>query len=377
LDTLSPGINAGTTLAQVPDDLLGVSRPQGIAFDIGAYEYTPGLADTTPPAAITDLSASTGSNSGEIDLRWTAPGDDGTAGTATAYTIKYATTPITTDAEYDASAGLGTEPVPAIAGTVQSMTATGLSPGVRYYFAIKARDEAYNRSAISNSPSALAKTNPTTPTAPSNLAATAVSTTQINLSWSDNSSDESGFKIERKTGASGTYAQVATTNADSITYSDTGLSPGTTYYYRVRAYNASGDSTYSNETSATTHTFTLTLEAENMATKTTGASTTGGWNIYANGYIEDTVQFPATGVYRFDIIAKGQVAVNVWPNMGLRIDQSTKASFTVNTTGWATYTANINVTQGSHKVAVAFTNDYYKPPADRNLYVDKVTITKN
>lgn len=90
------------------------------------------------------------------------------------------------------------------------------------------------------------------PIVPSNLTATAASTAQINLAWKDNSSDETGFKLERKTGASGTYAQITTTNANITTYSDTGLSPGTTYYYRVRAYNASGDSAYSNETSATT-----------------------------------------------------------------------------------------------------------------------------
>jgi phosphodiesterase/alkaline phosphatase D-like protein len=90
------------------------------------------------------------------------------------------------------------------------------------------------------------------PVAPSNLAATVVSTTQINLSWSDNSGDETGFKIERKTGISGTYAQINTTNTNVITYNDSGLAPSTTYYYRVRAYNANGDSAYSNEASATT-----------------------------------------------------------------------------------------------------------------------------
>jgi hypothetical protein len=122
--------------------------------------------------------------------------------------------------------------------------------------------------------------------------------------------------------------------------------------------------------------FNVTLEAENMTTKTIGGPVTGGWVIWANGYIESTVNFPTTGTYRFDIIARGKIASGVWPNMELRIDQSTKANFTVNTTGWATYTANASVTAGSRKVAIAFTNDLVTATEDRNLYVDKVTITK-
>ena len=91
-----------------------------------------------------------------------------------------------------------------------------------------------------------------TPTAPGNLAANAVSTTQINLTWSDNASNETGFKIERKTGSGGTYAQIGTVGANVTSYSDSGLTSGTTYYYRVRANNAVGDSGYSNEANATT-----------------------------------------------------------------------------------------------------------------------------
>jgi len=94
-------------------------------------------------------------------------------------------------------------------------------------------------------------TAPTTPNAPSNLVATAVSTSQINLTWQDNSSDETGFKIERRT-ASGSYSQIATVGAGVTSYSNTGLSAGTTYYYRVKAYSSAGDSGYSNEASATT-----------------------------------------------------------------------------------------------------------------------------
>jgi uncharacterized delta-60 repeat protein len=91
------------------------------------------------------------------------------------------------------------------------------------------------------------------PNAPSNLSATAISASQINLGWTDNSSNESGFKIERKTGIGGTYSQIATVGANVTTYSNTtGLDPSTQYCYRVRSYNANGDSPYSNESCATT-----------------------------------------------------------------------------------------------------------------------------
>ena len=90
------------------------------------------------------------------------------------------------------------------------------------------------------------------PYAPGGLAAAAASSSKINLSWTDNSANESGFKIERKTGSGGTYAQIATVGADVTSYSSTGLTASTTYYYRVRAYNSGGNSSYSSEANATT-----------------------------------------------------------------------------------------------------------------------------
>jgi hypothetical protein len=90
------------------------------------------------------------------------------------------------------------------------------------------------------------------PAAPSGLTATSVSSTQINLSWQDNSPDETGFVVERKTGAGGSWAQIGTTGANSTYYSDSGLASGATYYYRVAATGSSGPSGYSNEAYATT-----------------------------------------------------------------------------------------------------------------------------
>jgi subtilisin len=91
---------------------------------------------------------------------------------------------------------------------------------------------------------------PLPPDPPSNLVAGAASVSQINLSWTDNSSFEDGFKIERWNGSS--YSQINTVGPNVTTYADSGLASSTTYTYRVRAFNSAGDSGYSNESSATT-----------------------------------------------------------------------------------------------------------------------------
>ncbi len=87
--------------------------------------------------------------------------------------------------------------------------------------------------------------------APSGLTATTASSSQINLSWTDNST-ETGFRIERSGSPGGPYSEIATVGANVTTYSNTGLSSSTTYYYRVRAYNANGNSASSSVASATT-----------------------------------------------------------------------------------------------------------------------------
>lgn len=86
----------------------------------------------------------------------------------------------------------------------------------------------------------------------SGLQATAVYSSQINLSWVDDFDNEDGFKIERKTGSGGTYSEVGTVGSGVTVYQDTGLLPGTIYYYRVNAYNFTGSLGYSNEAWAET-----------------------------------------------------------------------------------------------------------------------------
>jgi hypothetical protein len=88
--------------------------------------------------------------------------------------------------------------------------------------------------------------------APSNLSASAISKSRIDLSWRDNSSTETGFSIERKKASDAFYTVISEAGSNVTSYADTGLSAGTKYYYRIKAYNSSGESSYSNEASAAT-----------------------------------------------------------------------------------------------------------------------------
>jgi hypothetical protein len=99
------------------------------------------------------------------------------------------------------------------------------------------------------------------PAAPANLTAMAASSSQINLTWTDNSNNEDGFQIQRLN-SDGTWTQVATVGANVTSWSDTGLSASTSYTYRVRAHNAAGgDSAFCNLASATTNAIVTSVPA--------------------------------------------------------------------------------------------------------------------
>ncbi|MEI8176548.1 MAG: fibronectin type III domain-containing protein, partial [Candidatus Omnitrophota bacterium] len=86
------------------------------------------------------------------------------------------------------------------------------------------------------------------PMAPSNLYLTGTSTNQIDMTWHDNSNNEAGFRLERSPDGTTGWTQIATPLNNSTSYSDSGLSDGTNYYYRIRATNTAGDSPFSNIT---------------------------------------------------------------------------------------------------------------------------------
>lgn len=86
----------------------------------------------------------------------------------------------------------------------------------------------------------------TIPNAPTNLKGVVSKSTQIDLTWSDNSNNEEGFKIERKSGTDA-YKLIATLNHNVMTYSDKSIVDPTNYMYRIFSYHQKGNSTHSNE----------------------------------------------------------------------------------------------------------------------------------
>lgn len=87
---------------------------------------------------------------------------------------------------------------------------------------------------------------------PSGLEAETISDNEIELTWNDNSSDELGFKIERRKDEEEAFVQVAKVDDDTESYTDDELEGGTTYHYRIRAYNEAADSDASSSVEATT-----------------------------------------------------------------------------------------------------------------------------
>ncbi|UWG96939.1 cell wall-binding repeat-containing protein [Dehalobacter sp. DCM] len=183
---------------------------------------------STKPNAPTDLTASAISTT-QIQLDWTA-----STGAAT-YTV------------YRSDSLNGTyTAITTVAAT--TYTNTGLTPTTKYYYKLIATNTA-GSSGYSAAADATTLTTNTAPTAPTNLEASASSATQISLSWSA-ATGASTYTVYRSSSEPGSYTAVTTLSG--TVYTDSSLTPSTTYYYKVLATNAFGNGPFTNPVSATT-----------------------------------------------------------------------------------------------------------------------------
>ncbi|PYT52609.1 MAG: hypothetical protein DMG43_11235, partial [Acidobacteria bacterium] len=216
------------------------------------------IPDTQPPTVPSGLTPAAVSTS-QLNLSWTASTDN--VG-VTGYLV-------------ERCQGAGCTAFAQIA-TPASTTYndTGLTAATSYSYRVRATDGANNLSPYSTTATATTQT-PQPPTTPSNLTATAASTSQVNLSWTASTSNVglANYVVQRCQGAGcSNFAQIATPTG--TTYNDTGLASATSYNYRVQAVDSSGTaSTFSNTAGATT------LSAQNPIVLENQQPGTSNWQI--------------------------------------------------------------------------------------------------
>jgi parallel beta-helix repeat protein len=324
----SPAVNAGTALAspnQPPTtDLDGNARPNGAGYDIGVYEQQ------SAPAAPSGLGASSISST-QINLSWT-----NNAGTATAVLVERST-----------NGGSFTQIV-SLAATATTYSDTGLSAGTLYTYRVRAN----NGGTYSSYSSTASATTAGPPAAPSGLSATTASSSQINLSWTDNSNNETGFLVERSPDGV-TFTQIASLAANTTSYSDTGLAASTQYTYRVRAANASGDSAYSSVASAATSAPAVVPPAAPSGLSATMANSSQinlSWTDNSNNETGFLIERSANGV-TFTQIASLAADITSYSNTGLAA--STEYTYRVratNAAGNSAYTNTASATTSAPSV---------------------------
>ncbi|MBK6685765.1 MAG: discoidin domain-containing protein [Deltaproteobacteria bacterium] len=168
------GLSSDTTfyLALIVRDERGNSSPLSNVL-------VAATADTRAPASITDLSGNTASSNGTVNLAFTAPGDDGTTGTAARYDLRYHPSPITS-ANWSVATPIVTTPVPRSAGGRESFQVGGLPGETNLHFAVRAIDEAGNEGSLA--PSVMIGTRPIPPSRVTNLSA-APGGRSVTLTW--------------------------------------------------------------------------------------------------------------------------------------------------------------------------------------------------
>ena len=117
----------------------------------------------------------------------------------------------------------------------------------------------------------------------------------------------------------------------------------------------------------------LLIEAEDASIKTVGGGFNGGWNLWSNGTLGESVAIPESGTYEVVVRAYGSPLGGIWPEMALSVDSVAEETTTVDSANYTDYLFQVELTAGVHTIGVSFLNDAYNPGVeDRNLYLDRV-----
>lgn len=121
---------------------------------------------------------------------------------------------------------------------------------------------------------------------------------------------------------------------------------------------------------------TTRVVGDAMTASTGSSAGAGAWNLFSNGTLSTQVMFATTGTFTFTVRAYQQAAGPDAARMRLSLDGTMVQEYTVSATAPASFTAMRMVTAGPHQVTVEFLNDYYMAPADRNLIVEFIEVTR-
>ena len=178
-----------------------------------------------------------------ITLTWTATGDDGSAGRATAYELRFSEQPVSgvdTTSWWNSASTAGVLPPPATSGTRESYVMSGLATGSTYHFVLRVADEAGNWSGFSNVRARQAGTTGGTLATPESFTASAVSG-GVDLTWTEPASGSgSGYHLYRRTSA-GPDTLLTSLPVGVVAWCDSTAAGGSSYEYRLATYQGSGE----------------------------------------------------------------------------------------------------------------------------------------
>jgi hypothetical protein len=213
-------------------------RPVVHVWSVGG---SPSEPDSIPPDPVTDLGATPGAT-GEVELTWTAPGDDGSSGRAIMYLVRRSDSTIDDEGAWSDATPVTGAPSPQTAGSSESMTVTGLQPETTYYFSVRARDDALNVGDLSNSPSVTTAADEDPPIL-INVSVEESEPGTLRFTWSTNEPATSEVRWDADYPGSGPLANTLSDPLLTIEHDLelSGLSAGSRIHYQVSSTDAAGN----------------------------------------------------------------------------------------------------------------------------------------